>query len=577
MKNKLTILAIIIGAAGCFTSVGMAADFGEFHSPDDEALILKEFDRLHIEAPVAANLAVMNVRVFGPDNTLLLSERTMGESVEFLVSGDLPDGEYRYETVSIFGNVDLSDRSKYVEGEKILLRKFGSFNVSNGQIIEKTVPNQLDLGNPDDASLMDRMLKRAVNLAGITLDFLIPSAHAQDLRAESSTPHITFDDTNDEDCTPGYDWAVKADGGTSDADTNNTYVITGVGEAAGPCFADVPIITLHHNGLDGASSSADALVVDSDGDIHWAQGRLNFDKGSSSLGIGTSSTGAELVISALSPEIRLFEESFADYMYTNYDGNWYNIGYWSAPGVRINWDSPGDAFLLDGFGNVGIGTSTASLPTASLEVRRSDGSAKILVNETGASATRTLFELQNAGRTHFKITNTDAGSQWVFTNTGSSFFISLQGTGGPEFKILNNGNAILAGVLTEGSDINTKTAITDIDEQEILNLVSALPVTKWEYKDARGEVHIGPMAQDFYAAFGLGNSETGIATIDTVGVALAAIKALNEANISLKQQNSELFARIEKLEHQQSQVQAMMAAIIETQKGALVLTKTAMN
>ena len=97
MKNKLTILAIIIGAAGCFTSVGMAADFGEFHSPDDEALILKEFDRLHIEAPVAANLAVMNVRVFGPDNTLLLSERTMGESVEFLVSGDLPDGEYRYE------------------------------------------------------------------------------------------------------------------------------------------------------------------------------------------------------------------------------------------------------------------------------------------------------------------------------------------------------------------------------------------------------------------------------------------------------------------------------------------------
>jgi len=31
-----------------------------------------------------------------------------------------------------------------------------------------------------------------------------------------------------------------------------------------------------------------------------------------------------------------------------------------------------------------------------------------------------------------------------------------------------------------------------------------LPVSKWEYKDALGESHIGPMAQDFYAAFGLG-------------------------------------------------------------------------
>ncbi len=237
-----------------------------------------------------------------------------------------------------------------------------------------------------------------------------------------------------------------------------------------------------------------------------------------------------------------------------------------------------DAIHVTPSGNVGFGTNT---PTSQIEVSRSDGTAKILVNETGAPATRTLFELKNPGRTHFKITNTDAGSQWVFTNTGSSFFISLQGTGGPEFKILNNGNAILAGVLTEGSDINSKTAITDIDAQEILSLVTALPVTKWEYKDARGEAHIGPMAQDFYAAFGLGNSETGISTIDTSGVALAAIQALNEKlinqNKSLQKKIHVLENQYQQIEQRQLQFQSVLATMLESQKTHTTLTNTVVN
>ena len=38
---------------------------------------------------------------------------------------------------------------------------------------------------------------------------------------------------------------------------------------------------------------------------------------------------------------------------------------------------------------------------------------------------------------------------------------------------------------------------------------------------------MGPMAQDFRAAFGLGETEKGISTIDADGVALAAIQGLN--------------------------------------------------
>ena len=55
--------------------------------------------------------------------------------------------------------------------------------------------------------------------------------------------------------------------------------------------------------------------------------------------------------------------------------------------------------------------------------------------------------------------------------------------------------------------------------------------------------HIGPMAQDFYAAFGLGQGETTIATVDADGVALAAIQALAKENEELKLENRELHTR----------------------------------
>jgi hypothetical protein len=40
--------------------------------------------------------------------------------------------------------------------------------------------------------------------------------------------------------------------------------------------------------------------------------------------------------------------------------------------------------------------------------------------------------------------------------------------------------------------------------------------------------NLGPMAQDFHAAFGLGENDCAIAAVDADGVALAAIQGLNE-------------------------------------------------
>jgi hypothetical protein len=77
------------------------------------------------------------------------------------------------------------------------------------------------------------------------------------------------------------------------------------------------------------------------------------------------------------------------------------------------------------------------------------------------------------------------------------------------------------------SDRNLKDNIVSIDSRSVLERVAQLPITQWKMKaEPAGRKHIGPMAQDFYAAFGLGDNDRYIALGDGQGVALAAIQAL---------------------------------------------------
>jgi len=93
-----------------------------------------------------------------------------------------------------------------------------------------------------------------------------------------------------------------------------------------------------------------------------------------------------------------------------------------------------------------------------------------------------------------------------------------------------NGAYLTAGgTWTSTSDRNKKENFSTINEDELLNKVLALPITRWNYKgEAVNIQHIGPMAQDFYKAFMLNNDSLGITTIDEGGVAFAAIQALNQ-------------------------------------------------
>jgi len=103
------------------------------------------------------------------------------------------------------------------------------------------------------------------------------------------------------------------------------------------------------------------------------------------------------------------------------------------------------------------------------------------------------------------------------------------------------------------SDRNLKENFTPVDVMDVLDRVAALPIARWNYKSDSNAPHMGPVAQDFRAAFQLGIDDKGIATVDEGGVALAAIQGLNEKvgaeNAALRAENEGLKKRLERIEH----------------------------
>jgi hypothetical protein len=204
--------------------------------------------------------------------------------------------------------------------------------------------------------------------------------------------------------------------------------------------------------------------------------------------------------------------------------------------------------------DVGIGTS---MPQAPLHVERADGAARVLVMETEPGPSMP-FQGVAQGLVRFELNDEAAGERWRFTNAGDKFAINNVGLDSPgtEMSVFKNGDLVIGGLLTENSDVNAKQDIVPVNRQDVLAKIAQLPIAEWSYEDAPGQRHMGPMAQDFHAAFGLGRDNKHIATLDTSGVALAGIQALAEENHRvtaeyrrIAEENQDLRQRLELLEN----------------------------
>ncbi len=89
-----------------------------------------------------------------------------------------------------------------------------------------------------------------------------------------------------------------------------------------------------------------------------------------------------------------------------------------------------------------------------------------------------------------------------------------------------------------------RTAPAPVNGYELLEKVADLPISTWSYTWDPDVRHLGPMAQDFAAAFGLGDSDRRIWHLDEAGVALVAIQALHRKVTTLEAEVESLRARL---------------------------------
>jgi len=123
------------------------------------------------------------------------------------------------------------------------------------------------------------------------------------------------------------------------------------------------------------------------------------------------------------------------------------------------------------------------------------------------------------------------------------------GAGGTIRMKLDSGGLVVNGTFVSASDRNLKQDFSEVSGRSILEKVAQLPIQTWTYKNDPGTKHLGPMAQDFYAAFAIGPDDKHITTVDESGVALAAIQGLNQKLQEQRAENIALRLRVEKLEH----------------------------
>jgi hypothetical protein len=157
----------------------------------------------------------------------------------------------------------------------------------------------------------------------------------------------------------------------------------------------------------------------------------------------------------------------------------------------------------------------------------------------------------------FDFSSLTANAFRVRATGGVRFVMAIDGAGATTWScLLTAGNGWSC-----SSDRALKRGLVELDGREVLAKLVAMPVYQWQPKSGNAEVkHYGPMAQDFHAAFGLGEDDRMIGFQDADGVALAAIQGLNA---KFEAQAAALAERDARLERQAREIDAQRAELAE--------------
>src|SRR5262249_952100 len=152
--------------------------------------------------------------------------------------------------------------------------------------------------------------------------------------------------------------------------------------------------------------------------------------------------------------------------------------------------------------------------------------------------------------------NVSAGNLTNATAIGASAVVNASN----KIRLGNDQVTVIEGQVpfTASSDKTKKENFQPVDGEEVLGKIRAFELTSWNFigHDPKEFRHYGPMAQDFFAAFGhdgVGQigSETTINSGDIAGILMIAVQALEKRTAELKQKEARiavLESRLEALE-----------------------------
>jgi hypothetical protein len=257
-------------------------------------------------------------------------------------------------------------------------------------------------------------------------------------------------------------------------------------------------------------------------------------------------------------------------------GNTPNI---SLPNVRIgnNNTAIGSAALWQTMGgfNTALGATTLFSNTSG-DSNTAAGVGTLFANTTGSSNTgyglNALVSNSTGGW------NTAVGLQALHANTTGSSNTAIGSNANVAAGDLTNATAIGAEAvvdasnkirlgntavtvieaqvgLTVVSDRTQKENLQPVDREGVLRKLRSMSATSWNLvgQDPARFRHYGPMAQEFFAAFGhdgVGTigTPTTITSTDMAGVLMIAVQALEARTEALQSENAELRARLDALE-----------------------------
>ena len=293
------------------------------------------------------------------------------------------------------------------------------------------------------------------------------------IRVKENNLRIKFVDTSSSNSFPSNDWQLTANDSSNGG--GNYFAIDDITGAKQPFRVN-------------AGAPTNSLLIRTNGNV----------------GFGSSNPLVELhAVDGDTPTLRLEQNGSTGFTPQTWDlaGNETNffirdVSNGSKLPFRIRPGAPTSSIDIASDGDVGMGTAS---PSAALHVRRSNETAKIMVEEVDSTvATRTVLHLINNGNPVIKMEDSDSGTTWDYQARNDRFLVSKAGSGDLEMELYTDGrfiigtngggspvdnlflgstgNLTIQGNLTELSTRVAKENLALASGGEVLNTLSKLPI-----------------------------------------------------------------------------------------------------